>query len=385
MKKLLLGSTALMAAGALAASPAVAEEAISLSVGGYYQSVFSVVDQDVTGTNWHEVNVRQEGEVHFTGKTTLDNGLTVGVNIQLEAVAQGDQLDEQFVFFSGDWGKLNIGAENSASYLMGYAAPGVGLGVNSPNFYLFSPQGAASTNNITTAVSDANKLTYFTPRFSGFQLGVSYTPNIDARAGDRQTFGLNTDDDFGDHANYFSIGANFVESFNGVDVAISGVYERGETENSSTTTFTFTYTTTPVAGGSLAGGLTTVTTTTTGVTDDDEAWQIGVNVGFSGFTIGGSYGEDNNGLNGNFDSIGWDIGGSYSTGPWGVSVAYFHSETELGTGNGDDERDLVEGAVSYALGPGIKIVGSIQFMDEQNDSGADTDGWAGAIQSKLSF
>ncbi len=355
MKKLLLGSTALMAAGALLASPAAAEEKIKLNVGGYYQSVVSFVDQDVSGgtPEYHEINVRQEGEVQFTGSTTLDNGLTIGVNIQLEAEQSGDQIDEHFIFFSGDWGRVNVGAENSASYLMGYIAPGVGLGVNSPNFFLFSTQGAARTTTATTAVSDANKLTYFSPRFSGFQLGVSYTPNIDARGGDAQSGGLNTDNDLGDQANFISLGANFVESFNGVDIAVSGVYELGDVE------------------ASVAG------------VDDAEAWQIGLNVGFSGFTVGGSYGADNNATSGNTDSESWDVGAKYATGPWGVSLGYMHSETEVA--GGDDERDLIEGAVSYALGPGITIVGSLQYMDEDNTSTNDTDGWAAAIMSKLSF
>jgi predicted porin len=374
-----------MAAGALAASPAAAEDPISLNVGGYYQSVVSFVDQDVAGgtPDFHEISVRQEGEVQFTGSTTLDNGLTIGINIQLEAVAQGDQLDEQFVYFSGDWGRVNIGAENSASYLMAYGAPGVGLGVNSPNFYLFSPQGSARTANFTTAVSDANKLTYFSPRFSGFQLGVSYTPNTSDTAGDRQTFGLTTDNDMGDQSNFISIGANFVESFNGVDIAISGVYELGSSENDSTATATLTFTSIPAVGDALTDVLTAVTTTTTGVADDDEAWAIGINVGFSGFTVGGSYGEDNNGVSANRDSTGWDVGASYSTGPWGISLGYFHSETEVAAG--DDERDLVEAGVSYALGPGITIVGSLQYFDEDNTSVPDTDGWAAAIMSKLSF
>ncbi len=357
MKKLLLGSTALMAAGALLASPAAAEEKIKLNVGGYYQSVVSFVDQDVQGgtPEFHEVNVRQEGEVQFTGSTTLDNGLTIGVNIQMEAVAQGDQLDEQFVFFSGDWGRVNVGAENSAAYLMGYIAPGVGLGVNSPNFFLFSPQGSARTTTVTTASGDANKLTYFTPRFSGFQLGVSYTPNIDATGGDRQTFGLNTDNNVGDQANFFAVGANFVEEFNGVDIAVSGVYEIGDVE-------------TGVAG-----------------VDDDESWQIGLNVGFSGFTVGGSYGQDNLGTSGSTDAESWDVGAKYSTGPWGISLGWFHAETEL-AGGGEDEMDKIEAAASYALGPGITIVGSLQYFDEDNDSAAaDSDGWAAAIQSKLSF
>ncbi len=328
----------------------------------------------------------------ITGSTTLDNGLTIGINIQLEAVAQGDQLDEQFVFFSGEWGKVNVGAENSASYLMGYTAPGVGLGINSPNFYLFSPQGTARTANTTTATGDANKLTYFSPRFSGFQLGVSYTPNVDATAGDRQTFGLTTDNDAGDQSDYFSIGGNFVETFNGVDVAISGVYELGNRETGNTAATAQTAPNIAEQARLVALGYTAAQAAVLFPSDavaattfeDDEAWMIGVNVGFSGFTVGGSYGEDNNGQSGNRDSIGWDVGGSYSTGPWGISIGYSHFETDLAAG-GDDEMGRVEGAVSYALGPGITIVGSLQYFNEDNDSTNDSDGFGGAIMSKLSF
>ena len=212
---------------------------------------------------------------------------------------------------------------------------------------------ALGTTTVVTATSDANKLTYFTPRFSGFQFGVSYTPNVDVRGGDRQTFGLSTDNDEDGQANYISLGANFVESFNGVDIAISGGYELGDLEADADNS-----------------------------ADDDEAWMLGLNIGFSGFTVGGSYGADNNSTNNN-DSESWDIGVSYSTGPWGVSLGYMHSEAEV-TG-GDDERDLGEAAVSYALGPGITIVGSVQYFDEDMTSTTDSDGWAAAIMSKLSF
>lgn len=360
MKKVLMGTTALVAMGAWAVSPAAAaEEKISISVGGYYESVVSFVDQsfDATGVDMHNDNVRQEGEIHFKGETTLDNGLTIGINVQLEAVAQGDQLDEQYVYFSGDFGKVVVGAENSAAYLMGYTAPSVGLGVNSPNFFLFSPQGHAPTNNYVTGISDANKLTYFSPRFSGFQLGLSYTPNDDATAGDRQTFGLSTDNDEDDQANYFSVGLNFVNSFNGFDVAASGTWERGSVEAD-----------------------------VDGTSDDNQEWQIGANLGFAGFTVGGSYGVNNNGLAGSNDSTGYDLGVSYETGPWGVSIAWFHGEFEFVGSSQDDESDLFELGASYALGPGITITGSIQRFDEDSAIPDErSDGWGAALQSKLSF
>ena len=361
MKKVLMGTTALVAMGAWAVSPAAAaEEKISIAVGGYYESVVSFVDQsfDNPAIDMHEINVRQEGEIQFKGETTLDNGLTIGVNVQLEAVAQSDQLDEQYVYFSGEFGRVIVGAENSAAYLMGYSAPSVGLGVNSPNFFLFSPQSSAPTANFVTFVSDANKLTYFSPRFSGFQLGLSYTPNIDARGGDRQTFGLNTDGDIGDQSDVVGLGLNFVNSFNGFDVAVSGTYEFGSLEaNNGAGTF-----------------------------DDRNQWQVGANVGFAGFTIGGSYGVDDNGLAGSFEDTGYDLGVSYETGPWGVSIAWFHSEQEFAGVSQDDELDLMELGASYALGPGITITGSIQRFDEDSSVVNDrSDGWAAALQSKLSF
>jgi predicted porin len=360
MKKVLMGTTALVAMGAWAVSPAAAaEEKMKISVGGYYESVVSFVDQsfDDPAIDTHPDNVRQEGEIHFKGEIMLDNGLTIGLNVQLEAVTQGDQIDESYVYFSGDFGRVLVGAENSAAYLMGYTAPSVGLGVNSPNFFLFSPQSAAPTNNYVTGISDANKLTYFSPRFSGFQLGLSYTPNADAPGGDRQTFGLNTDNDEDDQANFFSVGLNFVNSFNGVDVAVSGTWERGQVEAD-----------------------------VDGTSDDSQEWQIGANFGFSGFTIGGSYGVNNNGLAGSNDTTAYDLGVSYETGPWGVSIAWFHGEREFAGGGQDDEQDLMELGASYALGPGITVVGAIQRFDEDSATvNSRSDGWGAALQTKLSF
>jgi predicted porin len=358
MKKLLLGSTALIAASALAVSPAAAEDPISIGVGGYYNSAVSITDQDTSGVDYQNVTVRQEGEIHFTGSTTLDNGLTIGVNVQLEAwEATTDTIDEHFVYFSGDWGRVNIGAENGAAYLMGYNAPAAGIGVNSPTIIPFAAVGSAAQDNLMNTLSDNNKLTYFSPRFSGFQLGVSYTPNTSRGGGNTQTTGLATDNDEDDQSNIVSLGANFVESFNGVDIAVSGGIDIGDLEAD-----------------------------TDNSNDDLQEWLFGVNVGFSGFTVGGSYGESNRGLSGNNDDTGWDIGATYATGPWGIGVTYFHSERELGATPGEDSIDAIELGANYALGPGIKIVGALSYREEDNDSAAaDTDGFAATIMSKLSF
>ncbi len=360
MKRLLLGTTAVAVTG-LAAGPALAQDygKISLSVGGYYQNFISFVSQDDersfgTEREFNPVNVRHEGEIIFSGETTLDNGLVVGFQAQLEAITQGDQMDETYLYFSGGWGRLLMGSENSAPYLMSYAAPYAGLGVNSPNFFLFSPLefNDARTSGYLNFASDANKVTYFTPRFGGFQLGVSYTPNVDAVGGNRQTFGLNTDEDPGDYNHVFGAGANFVESFNSLDIALFVGAEWANLEEDS------------------------------GDDDDFESYQGGLNIGFAGFTVGGSVHYNNQGEEGGDDTWFYDVGATYSTGPWTVGLTYARSRVEEDT---DDKRDLYEAGVSYALSPGVTITGAVQYMEEEFNEDNTSDGFGGVIGTKLSF
>ncbi|MGO1118516.1 porin [Rhodovibrionaceae bacterium A322] len=371
VKKTLLASSALAAVG-LVGGPAFAEDGkISLSVGGYYQNFLSFVsqDNDAAGLNangqlndYNPINVRHEGEIHFKGTTTLDNGLQVGFDAQLEAITQSDQMDETYMWFSGNWGRAVLGSENSAPYLMSYSAPSAGLGLNSPNFFIFSTTNSAPTSGFLNIPSDANKITYFTPRMAGFQLGASYTPNIDNRSGDRQTFGLNTDNNVGAHDKVISIGGNFVQSFDAADIAISAGYEQAALQANS------------AASPSLF--------------DDISAWSVGASVGFSGFTIGGSYANaDIEGFGaGNKKQIFYDVGLQYGSGPWKASLTYARGENEFTAGGSEDKRDMFELGASYKLSPGITVVGSGQYMKEETaGSSTDIKGWGLALGTKLSF
>ena len=120
---------------------------------------------------------------------------------------------ESYAYFSGAWGRVNFGKEDGAAYLLQVAAPsadasidGLRQLVNPVNYALTNagrntggalPQfthdgvrlstwldtfGLDYSNDVT---GDYNKLTYLTPVFSGFQFGVSYTPDVN-------NFGLDT-------------------------------------------------------------------------------------------------------------------------------------------------------------------------------------------------
>ena len=133
MKKLLLGSTALVAGGLLAA-PAMAADPIKIGVGGYYQfyalagNMESIYAPNGSSIQYKGLQFIQEGEIHFIGQSKLDNGTTVGLTVELEgwnpqvsatATAGSPRtIDEAFLFAFGDWGRLEFGSRDQASYRM---------------------------------------------------------------------------------------------------------------------------------------------------------------------------------------------------------------------------------------------------------------------------
>lgn len=405
MKKGLFATTAIVAAAAavsLAPQNATAQDdgGINLGVGGYYDFFYTLSDQDEPDNNETFTNdggdfradrVRSEGEIEFSGDATLDNGITVGVNVQLEAESAGDQIDEHYMFVEGSFGRIQVGAENSAPYAMTYAAPDVGILVNSPDFRPFRTAGLGvfQTSTFIVGSSDANKLTYFTPRMAGIQLGGSYTPDTENTSGAPQGTGLVADDAAG---RAYGVGVNYVNSFNGFDVAVSGGYEMIESETAGS--------------------------------DDRDDLSAGLNIGYAGFTVGGSY-RYIDGLDGAADvslasggsnrtlasglvltstpgqtgtvSGGelsftdaeaqiFDLGVSYETGPWGTSLSWLHGETEFDQSGAEDTHDSVVASLSYTLGPGINAVGNVHYINlDAESTGYDGDGYAGSLGMMLSF
>ena len=359
MKKTLFGTTALVTGAALMSSPALAEDPIKLGLDGYMNMFFGIGDTDNDVTDREPTNLFQDGEIWFVGETTLDNGITFGANVQLEAFSPGDQIDESFGYVSGSFGRLNIGSENTAAYLMQYSAPVVGAPINSgwlttfiPADGIVGPIGGFRTPAISTygdlgAIGNDEKvITYFTPRFSGFQVGVSYTPTFDG-GGDGTNVSADSDFDF-QHG--FSLGANYVNSFGGVDLAIAGGYRRAE-----------------VGDAIDDAGI-----------DEPQQFSAGVNVGFAGFTVGGSLLVEDSDFT--TDGTAWDAGASYSTGPWSVGASVFSSETD----GADLEVLAFQGGVAYAVGPGIEASGTIMYGDIEDDT-AEADGVVAIFGMAYSF
>src|ERR1035438_755598 len=126
MKKLLMCSAAI-ALGLAVAAPAKAD-GIKLDLAGHFKGYVTWLTQDNTGaaagTQERHFDILRETEIHFTGETTLDNGLTVGVHheaaIDNQYAGGVDPFvtEESYAYFSGAWGRVNFGKEDGANYLL---------------------------------------------------------------------------------------------------------------------------------------------------------------------------------------------------------------------------------------------------------------------------
>ena len=113
-KKLLLGTTALVAAGFVTAGTAQAEDPISAGVNGYYRAAMGMISQDdqdgELADNAQSIALGQDTEISVNGSTTLNNGITAGFNVQIEGNNGGVTADEKHIFFRGSFGQIRVGA-----------------------------------------------------------------------------------------------------------------------------------------------------------------------------------------------------------------------------------------------------------------------------------
>ncbi len=355
MKKLLLASVAISGL-ALAAAPAHAE--IDLELGGFFKGYGAFVDQDeATGVDVNGFDILRSTELHVGGETTLDNGLTVGAHVEIN-VDQADtntNIDESYVYFSGNWGRVNVGSEDGAAYLLQVAAPAADSNVDGLRQYIqpFAATGLGATrlDYDVAPLTSTDNLTYLSPIFSGFQIGLTFSPDTDAASA---LGGVGTSTNAaGVTSETYEVAARYEGQFENVGVIAGAGYSYGAEDGSSATT------------------------------DDVQTWNAGLDLDIGPFGIGAAYVTSNNGLDGasEADTDIIVVGADYTTGPFKIGASYYNNDTDNGT-----EYDRYTGGVVYEYGPGMSFRGSVQFLDRDNVSPtADTDGTAVLLGTQINF
>jgi predicted porin len=413
MRRALLGTTALIGAGLVGALPALAESPIQLTVGGFFRTAYMVVlDDDDSlpnnvqqepGDDRAEDGVFSDAEIHFMGRTVLDNGLEVGARVELEGEdddesfagsTNGDQIDEAWVYFAGGFGEVRIGSDDEALSNSCILPPG-----GTANFSAFSPNqwGANSlsspvfgnvSNSACTGVddkSDAQKIIYFSPIFYGFQLAASYTPNPDAES-------------HGD-----GVGAH-----TGMPAKI--VFPTDEPDADADASVYLTYSHQGHNWGMTWGGGASweMGTDDSPFADfqDQDFYQTGLNIDIDRFSIGGVF-EYYHDLNSSHSLAGvpgtdlnaWVAGGgiayAYNAWTFGAQYSYRQDTFRQHTIGPDFKIEQVQqravATVNYALGPGINLDGEVGYTwrdrdpDSLTETDDDYDGLEFGIGTALSF
>ncbi len=428
MRKVLLGTTALVAAGFVASAATADEmmaEPVSVGIGGYYRVAIGNVDgSDGMGEpeqNNHRTAFGEDTELNIGGSTTLDNGMTAGVSINLEASRGGNAgagADEAHVFFEGAFGRIQMGnIESARQQKVTFAPQGTSnFGVNTP-FFTFAAGSWLATYDDGLGNEDSMKLVYTTPSFNGFQLGLSYAPDDNTHG----QYGGNTSADAGQYENQVGVGLSFAQDFAGGSLSMSAGYESYDAELpdgascSDTVYATDTYTladkvaaitmaadtdgTAGLAGTEIteavrlaniawqgdganplltADGSALLAASALGAAGSSgrtytfadpasaaprapncspETLNFGATIGFGAFSVGGGWMQRD--VTDHTSYTAMDFGASWSDGPMTLGAVYGSSETEATGGDASVERFALNG--TYALGPGVDIQAQLDF------------------------
>lgn len=368
MKKILIGTSAIVAAVAFAGA-AQAADPIKLSIGGY--GSFAVgyaaqADGFWTGASRqnpenNSVDVKGSNEVHFKGSTKLDNGLTVSAKYEMEAGGTGatrsDPTDEYNISVSGAFGTIIAGADDTALDIINVGAPTVNGrltdGGNSVDDTVYggdwiarpgsakklglSNDGVRVLADHFTASSDAESISYLTPSFAGFTFGATYIADATA------------DDDAGALVNKgqegYGVGVLYKGEFSGVGIAADAGWATADLDKRGQFTI-----------------------------DSYNTYQLGAAVTYAGFAFGGNVvWLDYDAGTQDLTDVTWSVGASYKTGPYGVSLTYIDGYGDNGVRNAargldyeDDRAQVIELTGLYNMGPGVDLnamIGYAAFSD----------------------
>jgi hypothetical protein len=363
MKKFLLSTSAIVGVG-LIAGPAGAAEKITLGLGGSaetYVGFKSAEDDQPSVRSFDSFGILTDKEVHFSGSTKLDNGITISVRIELEGDESATTIDESYISITSDTlGMVRIGGDDM---VQGGAYVGPDRGISGDYDNWIAESNATTNDNAydTGNAGDSPMIAYWTPRIAGFQGAVSYSPNTGNTGGSSPNFNTVNNN----HSAY-SLSLTWREEVGGVAVNSQvGYYREG-------------------------GGNGTI---------HQENINVGLRLAYQGFDVGFAWGRfiqpavngDNPAGNATTkDGRTLAASVSYADGPWKAGIWVLDHENAGASANtGDDETRVYSVFGEYSLSDGVLLQGMIFKVDYDEETNADANEMSGGLGvvagMKLSF
>ena len=308
MRKLLLTSTALVAASSIA-NYAAADVAVT----GAFEWGYTTQSADLTANDGDSFRQDNEVTVTFTSKT--DSGLSLTGRWYVDADDGNDApTGESSLAIAGGFGKIVLGSDDDAADAFGIHEQDLIAEEGS-----VTPTSATiMTNAGETGNDDANKVTYFTPAMGGFKAGFSTTDSGTTATTDRTT-----------------IGASYTMPIDGGSLVVE--YNQGTTDG-ATDTDHVNY------GATLTMGAMSVivsTATRENATDDIEATGFGMK---------------------------YDMGGGMYLAAATMEAEDDHSSALSGTEK--EKYTTTMGEVGYTIAPGLNA--AVTYVDYEYKDGGTT-------------
>jgi hypothetical protein len=316
---------------------------IEVVLGGFTEFGVAAGNKNTITNGGHDRSYTfyMDNELIIRANGATESGILYGSKVELEVGSGGignsqtTAIDEVGLYFSGNFGRVELGREDGAEdvmYVGGEDAQAGTGGIDGDQPNIVTPQFADT--------GDAAKATYFTPRLAGFQLGASFIPDFEDNGGENQFQGGGNEGENG-----IGAGVNWVGALGALDLTLSAVGLWADCESNC----------------SAAG--------TSGFSDDELSWAAGGLLGFGGFTLGAGYNRNDTFRHAAQSDI-VNVGLKYGFGAANVSVGW--------TLNVFDDSDLDDSnlfAVSGDIGilPGVTLKGDVSYNTEDPNARDDED------------
>jgi outer membrane protein OmpU len=285
---------------------------LTTEIGGSIAFQAGIFDNDNPNEIGNAFRTDVELRLRMIGQT--DSGMIYGSEFQLEVADKTRSLirmDEAYLFIASTWGRIELGDEDGAMPTMAIRAPAIGLGQLDGDYDQFTTESLQDVAPpfYAAASEKATKVTYYTPRFLGFQAGVSYAPESD--------LGNNV-------AGQPTVSSDFLEG------GVNYVTEVGDV--------------------GLTGGATVVRSrdrSTAATRSTPVGYQVGAQANYDSFTIGGGY--TNYGGGRGIDD-GFNVGLTFQDERYAAGIQYARMGTEDGR-----VQDAIGVGVSYVVASGLLI------------------------------
>lgn len=340
----------------LASSSALAQQVttkapFTVTLGGSVRSDWAYISDDTANAQDREARI--DYRLHLKAEAKAENGLVYGFDARLRnnqnSIAGGQDIvgaDRKFIYLRGNsWGQIQVGDNTGVATQLETVTPNVGIGQGDVVTF-------ANYGNYSFFYFDrdtyATRLSYLTPRFAGFQAGVTYTPEY--RDNGRSNRRGDSDVTGGNYKDEVEFALTTQQKFGAFGVQATAAYLTGKEKIATRGDFSV-----------LSLG---------GVVSYDIA--TGQTIAF-----GGNYfdnGETNKvkTARGTPESTGWNVGVSYTVASaWAVAANYTENMTE--TPGARDQKDKVLGVGgAYQLAPGLSLQADMAFFDIESATGLKT-------------